>query len=1234
MKGLSECKALESNVNCIQVKDIVKEAEDHLKTYSSAEMDISWFHVFLDGLEPYLLKTLEDVPFVPMSSLSTTENPLPKRQNQWSNAESRLANQDKRLKSIIISCLPNDVMKSILSVKIAKEIWNDLILAHEGPSDTRDTNIAALRLKFNAFKSLKGEKVMGTFTRMKCLLNDLENNSVTIPQAEVNATFVNSLPRKWLRMNQTQRANNFIKNDSLATLDSGVEEDQRTSNEFLDDLNAEYHERALLANQKRFYKRSGRVGSARKPIDKTKETCFACEKIGYFQKDCHSNKTSTPFYPSSNNSFNKFKSHTPPLNQTSSQNTGNYQKDYKGKYKGLKAEMTVLTQRIDDLTKEKSEKGKNDKGKCEKELIAESFDWDEESVSLEDEGTTRIRAFMAIAEDEPSVGKVDARSGQWVDITMKKVHRLLSMTNSDDRKHVLDYTHVDLIYVEDQRKNMVNKYNHLKQELSLHKSELSNLKNTVSIKCSLQNEVIRVNLENESLKDEIPDLKKADVSTSEFAPIITSDSEDDCDIQKPLPPLPKLTGAVPSGASKMSQTYVIKKKTESKHPAVQRSCPDKNALPSSKQLLLTLMKEVKGIKNQILIPSDTSLSVSQADSSKTLKQKIWYGPCKHCGMKNHLSDDCYSKPKCSTCGSISHTTKEHTKQTAVRKSLNKLKGQSTSKSTPIRTTRMPKTFSECKYCGSNKHHPDDCEFYPGCEICRSIAHEIVDCPKNLRNNMKQRVAIKQSEPTEKFAYVNGLKHNLISISQLCDANFKVLFTKTQGTIFSQKDKVVLIAPKRRDVYVIDMSSFNKDNNACFLAKASPSHVRKGSITEPHSKQRDHFPSPSLYISFTWICLDLSKPQTISHNKYTLVIVDEYSRKIENLNEVRVKELRSDNGTEFRNHKLEEFYDEKVNVKVGRLLWKTWVVFLEHSRVPKVLRMAINSARCVISRNLLNFKSLYVLWGSRHKSIWFKSNSPNSLSCSLASLRINSNLMILVLSLGVRKLIGFNKRLFHQFEEVANGEQVYMGNDGTARVIGFQIKQDSKGISICQEKYVNDLLKKYDLADCASIKCPMLPPNNLGPDELGVSVNETLFRGMIGSLMYLTASRPDIQFSTCLCARYQANPKESYLVVVKRIFKYLKGTPSLGLWYPKGSGFDLKAYSDSDYARCNLDRKSTSGGCQILGGKLVCWSAKKQSFVAMSSAEAEYVAAAGCCAQVLWIKSQLAVPIYFYMTRCL
>ncbi|GKA99589.1 hypothetical protein Tco_0827583, partial [Tanacetum coccineum] len=136
---------------------------------------------------------------------------------------------------------------------------------------------------------------------------------------------------------------------------------------------------------------------------------------------------------------------------------------------------------------------------------------------------------------------------------------------------------------------------------------------------------------------------------------------------------------------------------------------------------------------------------------------------------------------------------------------------------------------------------------------------------------------------------------------------------------------------------------------------------------------------------------------------------------------------------------------------------------------------------------------------------------------------------------------------------------------------------------------------------------MVPPNNLGPDLACKPVNETLYRGMIGSLMYLTTSRPIIQFSTYLCVRYQANPKESHLIAIKIILMYLKGTPSLGLCYPKCSGFDLKGYLNLDYVGCNMDRKSTSGACQILGGKMVCWSAKKQQSVAMSSSKAEYVA---------------------------
>ncbi|GJY52811.1 retrovirus-related pol polyprotein from transposon TNT 1-94 [Tanacetum coccineum] len=284
----------------------------------------------------------------------------------------------------------------------------------------------------------------------------------------------------------------------------------------------------------------------------------------------------------------------------------------------------------------------------------------------------------------------------------------------------------------------------------------------------------------------------------------------------------------------------------------------------------------------------------------------------------------------------------------------------------------------------------------------------------------------------RVAYVNGLKHNLISINQLCDANYKVLFTKTQGTIYNQNDEVVLIAPRRIDVYVFDMSSFNKESNACFFAKASLSinllwHKRLShlnfknlnnlarynlvsglpfliffkdkncSACEKEKHHRASFKTKRLFTinkSLHLLHMDLFgpvKPQTISHNKYTLVIVDEYSRytwvfclkkksdaadsimyfirKMENLNEVRVKELRSDNGTEFRNHKREEFCDEKgisqnfsspctpeqndVAERRNRTLIKAARTMLNSANLPKQFwREAVNTACYTQNRSII------------------------------------------------------------------------------------------------------------------------------------------------------------------------------------------------------------------------------------------------------------------------------------------
>ncbi|KAJ9561372.1 hypothetical protein OSB04_006532 [Centaurea solstitialis] len=288
------------------------------------------------------------------------------------------------------------------------------------------------------------------------------------------------------------------------------------------------------------------------------------------------------------------------------------------------------------------------------------------------------------------------------------------------------------------------------------------------------------------------------------------------------------------------------------------------------------------------------------------------------------------------------------------------------------------------------------------------------------------------------------------------------------------------------------------------------------------------------------------------------------------------------------------------------------------------------------------KALYGL--KQAPRAWYEELSKHMLSKGFKKGSVDSTLFlmkegehIVVIQIYVDDIIfgSTSRELCKKFETVMT-EEFKMSMMGEINFfLGLQVRQFSDGIFINQSKYMFDLLKKYDMSGCHSIGTPMAIGNSIGPDHEGKDVDLRNYRSMVGSLMYLTVSRPDIMFATCVCARYQAKPKESHLAAVKRIFRYLKGTSYYGIWYPKGLGFELQAYTDADYGGCNMDRKSTSGHLQFLGNKLVSWASKKQQCVSTSTAESEYVAVASCCSQVLWMQSQLRdygleykkIPIY-------
>ncbi|GJZ08423.1 retrovirus-related pol polyprotein from transposon TNT 1-94 [Tanacetum coccineum] len=209
---------------------------------------------------------------------------------------------------------------------------------------------------------------------------------------------------------------------------------------------------------------------------------------------------------------------------------------------------------------------------------------------------------------------------------------------------------------------------------------------------------------------------------------------------------------------------------------------------------------------------------------------------------------------------------------------------------------------------------------------------------------------------------------------------------------------------------------------------------------------------------------------------------------------------------------------------------------------------------------------------------------------------------------------FEKIMHSRFEMSLIGEMKFF--------LGLQIHQSSRGIFINQAKYALEILKKHGMEKCDTVCTPMATKPKLDADLSGKLVDQTDYHSKIGSLMYLTSSRPDTVQAVCYCVRYQARPTEKHLKEVKRIFRYLRGTINMGLWYPKDSGFELTAFLDADHAGCIDTRKSTSGGIQFLGDKLISWCQEEGVHCYVSSRGlSTWRLSAWCCFMIMWMRER-------------
>ncbi|GJR80587.1 retrovirus-related pol polyprotein from transposon TNT 1-94 [Tanacetum coccineum] len=729
-------------------------------------------------------------------------------------------------------------MNSVINYLTAKSTWDDLILYHEDPSNVKESRVIDLKLCYNTFKFKEGETLTKTFTRYKALMNEFVNDGIKLSKLEINTGFINGLPKKWLSFCQSLRNTNHVKDFELASLFGKLkykenliyniyeiekkkshvcatpmstaffstfivqdvqdspddEEDTRSSQEYLNDLEEEYQARDILAKSKRFFKKGTQRFSSAKATDQTK--CYKCGK------------------------------------------------------KASKASMV-----------------KN------KGLIADAYEWDEEEVSSDDNETVEVKVLMALAEDNDVISKEGAKNGEWVKIYMRKILKenqnlrkelkeLTTVTetwlNSSNKVNQSNDTKVSIPGVERPWLSEVEGFilpNHDTGRILLTESQRNTIEHPVAITDSSATDY---DLANESSVSSTPLtlLDKLDGAEPISGPkiiksILKSKSTFKAEALKGIiinePSSTSDKGNKSTSASKVNSAPAGKLKNvkfEDDPPLAtcertdHRTCIHAEGMPT-----MNMTRHLKG-------------QVGSSSGSRTPRSsKHLFSPCIHCGFSDHLSNDCVNYPICDKCESYDHDTYGHNRIISLKRGIKPRNPQHVMNSyktcgSTVHTTPGHKDIEwfrrgealQAKALKSNKAETLNAKSYKtptkrkpiwyldtGCSRhmtgVKSYLHKYVEQPgpkvvfgDDFTCTTEGYGSIKCNGIVfTKVAFVNGLKYNLISISQLCDANYIIKFDEKRGTIFNSKKEVVMIAPRVRDVYVLDMTSSGSES--CFFAKA-------------------------------------------------------------------------------------------------------------------------------------------------------------------------------------------------------------------------------------------------------------------------------------------------------------------------------------------------------------------------------------------------------------------------------
>ncbi|GJW08044.1 retrovirus-related pol polyprotein from transposon TNT 1-94 [Tanacetum coccineum] len=483
-------------------------------------------------------------------------------------------------------------------------------------------------------------------------------------------------------------------------------------------------------------------------------------------------------------------------------------------------------------------------------------------------------------------------------------------------------------------------------------------------------------------------------------------------------------------------------------------------------------------------------------------------------------------------------------------------------------------------------------------------------------------------------YVEGLRNNLFSVGQFCDSDLEVAFWKNTCFIWNLEGVDLLLGSRDTNLYTISLDDMLKHLSDFLLSK--PSKTKEwlwGGGTHNSTSQGS---SSNVRPSHT-PCELLGK---WTKNHPIENVIRDPSRSVSTRKQLQIDTmwcyfnafLTSVEPKNYKEAMLEPSWIDAMQEEIHEFeRLQVWELVTCPDLVMLIKLKWIFKVKKDECGGVLKNKAQIVAKGYlQEEGIDFKESfTPVSIIEAIRIFIANAatkNMTIYQMDVKMAFLNGELREVVYVSQPEGFVDPYKQNHVYKIKKALYGLKQAPRacprGIFINQSNYALEIIKKYGMLSSDPVDTPMVDKSKLDKDLQEKPVNPTHYRGMIGSLMYLTSSRPDLVFAVCMCARYQAKPTKKHLHAVKRIFRYLKGTIDMGLWYSKDSCITLTAYADADHVGCQDTRQSTSGSAQFLGYKLVSWSSNKQKSTAISSTKAKYIALSGCYAQILCMRSQL------------